>query len=306
MLPEYFHLQRTLLHRRFRSWRLAPWFAWGAGSFLFGLVSWAVLDRGTPWAWGYALASGLAVRALCGAARVDFLRRLYPRPEYYQLRLSENLLVATPFALLLLVHGYFAQTPVPWILGGAMVYYVERPPGGRALPTPFGRRPFEFAAATRKLKWFLLGIVGVLIQALRVDNYELAGFLLALTAFLSTTAYAEPEPGELVYAHTMTPREFLRHKALIGARHLALFLAPVALALYVFFPERWLVTTLISFLAFPYIALALLLKYYRFPQTQSVMEGLIFALTLMVPPLLPVALYVYYRRALLTLEPLLP
>lgn len=302
----YFKLQLTRLHRRFRSWQLVPWFAWLVGTVLFVGLCALVLERGADYAWLIVIVCASTVARLSREARNDWLRGLFQPADYRRLRLLENAVITAPFTLMLLLWRHWLPAFITVLAAFLLSLYVSKRSGGRSWPTPFSDRPFEQATGIRRY-WYLVPLYGYLLfQALWVGNYELGAFVLAVSWLTGLQTYATPEPLEMLRAYTMTPASFLWRKFRWGALQLLWWTLPVVLPLLLFFPERWWITLILMLLAFPNFALMLMLKYYRYPSEQSVMEGIIFAVSLFIPPVLPLSIHFYYRRATDRLYAMLP
>lgn len=310
---EYFTLQRTLWERRFRDWQLAPWVVYTLGPVLFFVGGHLLLNRSALVSWLIVFFGLSTVQQLSDRARNDFLRGLYRGNDYRNIRLVENVAVLLPFLLLLTIEGTlrgsvacWAGALVLWVVGMSMAWWTNRPRFARALPTPFSRRPFEFAAGFRRYWWVLLIAVFLLVQGIRVGNFELGVFAAGIAALTGCQAVARPEPVFYVWIHTLSATAFLRRKMLTSTWHQLLLVSPFLLALGVAFPERWLVLLVVLALSVVYVLLWLLAKYACFPRELNVGHAFIIALGMVLPPALLIIIPMYYQRARTRVEIALP
>lgn len=310
---EYFTLQRTLWERQFREWQLAPWVVYTLGPLLFFVVSHLLLNR-SEWASGLVVFFGLsATQQLSGQKRNDFLKGLYRGVAYRNIRLLENGLLLSPFVVLLLGEAIWrgslicgAGALVLCLVGMSMVWWVRRPAAGRALRTPFSAEPFEFAVGFRRYWWVFALLLLLLVQGLRVGNYELGAFVLWFAALMGSHVESEAEPVFFVWIHSLTAKQFLRRKILLGMKHQAFLQLFAFIPLLAFFPERWLPTVVIFVLGLLYVVLGLLAKYAIFPKPILVGQAIIIAAGMLLPPLMLIIIPLYYQRALARVEIALP
>lgn len=309
----HFQLQRTLLERQLRALRLAPWLVYALAPVLFSAGSWLLLQRSEHLAWLLVFSGLSLVRPFSGAARSDFFRGLYRAGTFRKIRLLENGLVLLPFLLVLLVIAVLLRSVScgagALVLGGvglAMVWWTDRPRSGRALPTPFSARPFEFAVGFRRYRIILLIVLFLLVQAVWVANFSLGGFALAVLLLLGCHLAQEPEPHFYVWIYTMSPKVFLRRKLSLLLTQQLLLSLPVIVALLVVFPENWLAVGGITVIGLGNLALSLLLKYSNFPHQLHIGHAIMLSLGLFLAPTLVILLPLYYQRALSRLAIHLP
>jgi hypothetical protein len=124
----------------------------------------------------------------------------------------ENLAVSFPFAILLLYRQFYTAPAVLTAIALLLAPVSAKIPSAVAIPTPFGKHPYEFASGFRKtLLLFLLGC-GLMIIAIAVDNFNLGMFTLILNMSVICSFYLQEENGYYVWQYTMTPAGFLLYK----------------------------------------------------------------------------------------------
>lgn len=312
-MNQYFTLQRTLWERRFKDWQLAPWVVYSLGPVLLFLLGHLLFNR-SEWASGLVVFMGLSVaQQLSGQKRNDFLKTLYRGVAYRNIRLAENGIVLMPFIVLLLLEAVLrgsvvcgAGALVLCLVGMSMVWWIRRPAPGRSLPTPFSAEPFEYAIGFRRFWWVFLLLFLLLIQGLRVGNYELSAFVLWFTALMGSNLVNEAEPVFFVWIHSLSPKAFLRRKLLLGMKHQAYLMLPVIVGVLAFFSDRWLPTVIIFMLGLAYIVLGMLAKYAIFPKPILVGQAMIIAAGMLLPPLMLIIIPLYYQRSIVRMKIALP
>jgi hypothetical protein len=206
----------------------------------------------------------------------------------------------------LLLKGFWALALVQGLVGGALVFLPLNALNARAFPTPFSKRPWEFATGVRK-SWPLLLIAAFLLtMGLRVDNFELSVFSGCIPGFVAMGYYGKPEPGFYVWVHTFSPRAFLHRKLLLGCTQLFLLGLPFLAALLFFFPEELLIIFLSQLLIQLYLILMVTTKYANYPEEIDLQHSFLMAAGMVLPPLLLGVIPFFYRRALGRLVLVLP
>lgn len=146
----YLRLQGLRIRRKIVEWGLP--FPIGLGIFVVGFVAFSlyIMAKST---WGptlYALLALSGVTTFSETRRRDFLKSVFSAADYRLVRLLENALLVIPFVVMLSIKG---DTWIALALLGAAMASVFWPMKGwnlTALPTPFSKKPFEYAVGFRK------------------------------------------------------------------------------------------------------------------------------------------------------------
>jgi hypothetical protein len=164
------------------------------------------------------------------------------------------------------------------------------------LPTPFGRKPFEFAVGFRgAYPAFILAYFLAFMSA-RVDNFNLGIFALLLIFLVCITFYLNPENEFYVWIFNLSPGRFLLKKISVALLYSTLLTLPVSFAMVVFFPGELPVIAGFQALGYIYLATIIILKYSAFPNQVNLPQTIILALTIWFPPaLIGVVPYFYLK-----------
>ncbi len=211
-----------------------------------------------------------------------------------------------PFVGYLLYQGAW-----PWGLGAllgatASAYWTHRTWSAWALPTPFGRYPFEFAVGVRQYLVVIVLLYALLLKGVQVGNGNLSAVAFGGLWVLVSGFYTTPEPLTYVWWHRHSARLFLGYKIGIAFGYSLLLTAPAMAVLLWQFGSAyaWALLGITGSGAF-LLTLLLLGKYTAFPEPMGVPHFIWLALSIAFPPLLLVLWGVFYRRACANLETLL-
>jgi hypothetical protein len=296
-MKNYFLLQKVIVERFLRGWGLAPWLVYLLVPFLFVIVSLLLIDRTDYAAYLIAAGSLTAYNWFSDSKRNDFLQLHFGKTTFRKIRLLENSLVTLPFLLLFLGKGFWALALVQLVVGGAMTLRSGSGLDSFALPTPFSRHPFEFALGFRQYWWLLLIAVFLLVMGIRADNFELSAFAWFITVFGAMSFYQRPEPGFYVWVHSLTGKQLLHRKLMLGCGHLILLGLPFVLALLFFFPGHWALIAGGQVIALFYLSLVITVKYTAYPDEVDIVKGFTIAAGVVLPPLMLFLIPYYYQRA---------
>ncbi len=301
----YFSLQSKRIRRLIEAAGFNP--ALGlclfAGVFVFS--SFMLFQRVGYAEYIYPLVALALLSVLGRRDRNEFLKNTFTVNGYKRLRIIENSLFVTPFALFLLLQGYWMQSLGLYAGALAMAFLNQNSNRGMAFPTPFGRWPFEFAAGFRRT-WWVFPIAYVLAYfALRADNLNLAIFALVASFLPCINYYSKPEPTFFVWVYAATPAQFLWSKVKIALGYSLLISAPLMIALIAFEPSKFYLVLAFELVGMAYVVASLLGKYAFFPAEINLMQGIILGLSIWFPPLLVVVIPYFYTKAKSNLQSVL-
>lgn len=238
-------------------------------------------------------------------SRNDFLKTIFPFKSYLKVRISENLLLAFPFLVFLLYKQSFIVAFSLCITSILLVIFNVNSNFSFTLPTPFGKKPFEFPVGFRKTFYLFPFSYFLTYQSVHVGNFNLGMASMLLTAFIVLSYYAKPEGEFYVWSFNFSAKHFLGKKIRTALLFYTLLSLPLLISLICFFPNNTLILLACLLLGYIYIVTIILAKYSAFPSEMNVAEGVLIALSLMLPPILLITIPLFYSKAITQLKPLL-
>lgn len=297
MLRYYFRLSFFRLERRLIAWGVYPRLTLLLGAIVFIGLSQLLFVK-TDWAaWIYG---GIAAYMLQNAAtktRNERLQLIFQQTDYQRIRFIENLILITPFVLFLLLKKAWFAALLP--LGFAIFFTFWQTGKQRSwtIPTPFKKYPFENIVGFRQTWWMIGGAYFLVFKAVQVGNFNLGAAALVLVFLTHLSYYFRPERELFVWIFHHTPQQFLKHKITVALRSITLMTLPILGILLCFFSTHWLPFFLIQMVGYLALSSLVLAKYSAFPREIGLPQALLYALSLSLPPLLLIAMWLFYRRA---------
>jgi hypothetical protein len=231
--------------------------------------------------------------------RTSFLQQCFPSQTFWKVRLLENSLFTIPFVAFLCYKTAYVEAVI-LLVGTVLLSFVNHI-GLRSfvIPTPFGKRPFEFVIGFRNTFWIFPLLYGLTVIGIFVGNYNLGVFSLLVVFACCMSFYATPEPLYYIWIHHKSPQEFLAEKLKTAMLYSSILIAPITIGLATFFSvEKLQITLVFVAIGFGFLALTILGKYSNYPSKVPVFQTLAMICCLLFPPLLIIALPYFYKRAL--------
>jgi hypothetical protein len=304
-MTEYFYLQFRMTNRKLIALGLHPFIGYLLGFAGFVLISEYLFVK-TDFARYLLVLAALGL--LLGVAeknRIEFLKIVFGDKKSRQIRILENVLLVSPFVILLLIHSAYWETIVLLILSPVLALNTYNTSFNFTLPTPFYRKPFEFIVGFRKT-FFLFPLVYLLaFIAVSVDNFNLGIFSLMIIYLVSITFYPNPEKEYYVWIFSMKPQMFLFEKLKTATFFTGFLVLPILISLIAFYPEKTDVTLMFILLGFAFLWTIILAKYSAYPNEMNIPEGVLIAICLYFPPLLLALMPFFYFKSVKKLNAIL-
>lgn len=306
-MRHYFKLQFKILQRILLEIGLPLWllylilpFSFFLGSyFLFELVHFKYL------AFAYALLPFFPIIRLQNIDRQNFLKNLYSRNQYLKIRISENILIALPFLIILLFKQEYLASLICLSLTFVLTTVTINQSLDKALTTPFYKSPFEFIAGFRKSIILFPLVYAILIIGIIKDNFNLSLSSLFIQSLIGMSFYNKPDNKYLVWIHKHQPKSFLFHKLKIAFRHFSWLNIPVVLTLCIYQPNAYYMIIISLILCYLFLSLIVLAKYAAFPEDINMAQGILLAISIAFPPFTLVLIFHFYKKAIHQLTPVL-
>lgn len=228
--------------------------------------------------------------------RLDELSLVFDKAQVRKIRWLENIMLSIP--VIICVGVISAQLVLVPIIGAFILGLVKLPrTRTRVIPTPFGKSPVLFPSGFRKSVPFL-GI-GVLIASFSIiiDNYNLGLFSVIMTFIIVYGYYSLSEPYEYIWIYSLNATEFLRLQLTKGIINTMLMTLPIVLVFFFLDIQKWYLPLVILTLGVLNLVNIICSRYRDFPNEVSIPNGIIVALSLMVPPVLIITIPYFYLKA---------
>lgn len=301
----YFTLQIRRLSRWLTAIGLHPILGMVIGIILFVGLSMLLFYKTEFAVWIYIFVSTLLLYHLANAKRIFLPKIIFDKKEFISLRLIENSLLAAPFIGYLLYEKQYLPILILGCVTPVLSFFTNKPYWNKTIPTPFKRLPFEFTLGFRKTFWLIFFAYILIYQSLRVDNYYLGLFGLGQLFLTSMSYFPKPEPHHFVWIYTYRAVDFLKKKFLISALCMFMISVFALLGMIIGFPQNWLITIAVYALGFIFIGSVIVAKYSAYPQEMNIAQAILYALSILFPPLMLITIWIFYSKSKKRLKPIL-
>lgn len=294
-----------MMNRSLRDFGLNPVIGYLLSVVGFAGLSVYLFDKTTLAEYLYILVAISFIYALSQTRRNDFLKLCFSIKIYYLIRFTENLILAMPFFIVLILEYCFLSAVSLMLISGVLVFFDVENKFRFSLPTPFYKRPFEFVVGFRNAFYVFFFAYFLTFMAASVGNFNLGIFALILVFLICFTFYTNPENEFYVWIFSLSPQRFLFQKMKIAILFATMLILPVIASLSLAFPEN--TSTVFAFLGLGYLFLltVILAKYSAFPDRMNLPQGFLLAFSLWFPPLLLGVIPYFYLQSVKRLKEIL-
>ena len=305
-MKDYFILQYHLLGRKLKEAGIHPWLAHVLLAIAFTGFSWYLFYKTEYAVYIYAALALVLAGKLSEPRRNDFLLICYGNNRYRHLRMLENFIAVLPFIIFLLYqHAWWFAISLA-LLSTLMALVNFRASVDIRIPTPFYKKPFEFATGFRNSWYVILPAYALTVVAVMVPNFNLGVFAMLVVFGVTLTYYLKPEHPYYVWIFGMTARAFLLEKIKTATGYASLLAFPIALALSIFFPQHIAIVLAFFLLGLANLVCIIVSKYAAYPDELNLSQSIILALCIWLPPLLIIMIPFLFRKSQQRLSQLLP
>jgi len=255
--------------------------------------------------YGYILLALSLVVQQCERKRNDFLKLIFTHSPYLKLRLIENFLVVSPFIAFLAYKQLFPAMLILSTITLVISLVNFNSTFNFTIPTPFYRRPYEFAVGFRNTFYLFIMTYSLTFIAISVGNFNLGIFSLLLVFFITLTFYSKPEDLYFVWSFIDSPKGFLMKKIRTGLVYSTMLSTPILIILSIFFFSEIKILLIFQLLGYIYLITIILAKYSAYPNEMSLPQGILFSLSLMLPPALFITIPLFYYQSIKSLTSIL-
>ncbi|UXP32019.1 hypothetical protein N6H18_16880 [Reichenbachiella agarivorans] len=293
----YLLLQIKRANRYIREAGIHPLIIYTVLMAVFSFASLALLRQLEHGALIYA---GMAI----GVARIisldeSVLINWVSKGVFVWIRFFTKLALILPFVVFLIVfQGYWEIGLLLISVFFLSIVQVHPIVNSTVIPTPFGRRPFEFILGFRRsfpvlIVCFTLSCISVYVANFNLGLFALVVILLTLIGF-----YSFSEHNFYVWNFNGSAQRYLTQKLQFLMINTLALVAPLCLVLIIGYPEMYMIIVAVIVLGLLYIAEVMLIKYAYLHRGMDVLKGLLLAFSLLMPPLLLAIMPLMYIKAL--------
>jgi hypothetical protein len=304
-MKEYFKLQFRLLNRKMIDFGLPLLIGYTLIPFIFILISNYLFTKTEFASYLYGFIALGFVSRLSEPKRNDFLKSIFNKRKYQKLRAIENLIISLPFLIFLVYKGMFLVAIALILLAVSITLLNFNTSLNFTIPTPFGKKPFEFTVGFRKT-FFVFPIAYFLAYiSIEVGNFNLGVFSMILIGIICFSYYSKLENEYFVWNFNLSSKEFLLEKIKICLVNFTLLTLPIFIALSIFFFNEVDILLLFFLLCYLYLVTIIVAKYSSFPNEMNITQGILIAVSFMFPPLLLLVIPHFYSRSIKRLNTIL-
>ncbi len=297
MLSYYFSLQYRRLSRWLNANGVPPFVGIFLAGFIFVFLSKLLFLKLTWASECFILIAFSQLAKLSAQKRNNQLSLIFDNLTKKKIRLVENLLLCLPYVIYLLYVGEFYAVGVLLLLAIIFSFIVFKTYVQNTIPTPFKKIPFENIIGFRKNWWLYLLLYFIVFQSVRVDNFNLGLVALGAIFLVQMSAYFTQESQFLVWIYNKNPNQFLLSKVKDAILSCLILSLPVALVLLLFNSQHFLIILGVLFIGLIYSSSIVLAKYSAYPNEISLPQAILYAISLVFPPLLLVIMCIFYSKS---------
>lgn len=275
-----------MLNRQLTEWGIEPIIGYVFGLLAFVGISVKLFEKTQFAEYIFILLALSLILKLNEINRNDFLKLCYPKTEYIQIRIVENLIISILFISFLLFQEKYLSLMLLFISTCLLSLIDLKNKSSFIVPTPFYTHPFEFTVGFRSNYFIYFFAYFLSIMSIIVDNFNLGIFSLILTLLSCLNYYVNAEDQFYVWVFSLTPKEFIRYKLKSIVQYATILCLPIIISLSLFFYTKIDIILGFQCLGFLFIFTTMLAKYSVFPEKLNIRFVIVFALTVWLPPLL--------------------
>jgi len=301
-MKEYFKLQTTLSIRKLKEAGLPPIVGFSFAIITFYFASFLLFKKLENAKYIYVLISVLVTLKLSKKKRNDFLKLIFTSKKYKEVRILENIITTLPFILFLLFKQHFALVLIMLFISIFLSILNFELSYNKTITTPFSKKPFEFTIGFRKTFFIIFIAYFIMAKAIMVDNFNLGLASYLLIALIVISYHSKPEPQFIVWIFNLSPKKFLIYKIKTAFIYFSFLILPILISTLIAYPNKLMISLLVLIICYSYILTFILAKYSSFPNEIGIVEVLLIALSIILPPILLATIPMFYNKAITQLK----
>ena len=253
----------------------------------------------------YGLFALIFISKLSEPKRNDFLKSIFNTYNYKKLRIVENIIYCLPFTLFLIYKKQFMFSITLNLFVICTMLFNFSTNLNAVIPTPFGKKPFEFTVGFRK-SFYVFPIAYFLTYiSVSVGNFNLGIFSMLLIGIICFSYYSKIENDYFVWNYNLSPKEFLIEKTKTCLLFFTFLILPIIITLGFSFISQIDILIVFILLCYAYLITIIFAKYSSFPNDMSISQGILIGLSLVFPPILILFIPLFYSQSIKKLNAIL-
>jgi len=304
-MKKYFQLQVKILNRRMIDFGLPVLIGYAILPVVFVLLSNYLFEKTEFANYVYGLFALIFISKLSEPKRNDFLKSIFNTYNYKKLRIVENIIYCLPFTLFLIYKKQFMFSITLNLFVICTMLFNFSTNLNAVIPTPFGKKPFEFTVGFRK-SFYVFPIAYFLTYiSVSVGNFNLGIFSMLLIGIICFSYYSKIENDYFVWNYNLSPKEFLIEKTKTCLLFFTFLILPIIITLGFSFISQIDILIVFILLCYAYLITIIFAKYSSFPNDMSISQGILIGLSLVFPPILILFIPLFYSQSIKKLNAIL-
>lgn len=294
-MKNYFFLQFTILNRRLEEIGIRPWFGYLIFLSIFIGGSYLILSKEFVYSVIYSVLPIIISISTSKNERTSFLKNHFKANDYRKVRFIENGIITIPFIItLLFFQEWLLSVILLYVIFTIAIFDISFKISGKSIPTPYAKKPFEFASGFRTYYFFIIALYILNALALIYKNLNFS-YVCILGLFLICMAfYGKLEDKYLVWIHDQSPKQFLAQKIKIALQYSISIIGPAVLVQIIVFKFNYILA-IVLLLGILIILLGILSKYSNYPHQIDPAGSILIAFSFIPPVIIFVIPYFYFK-----------
>ncbi len=273
--------------------------------FLFILLSNYLFEKTEFANYIFGLLALSFVSKLSEPKRNDFLKSIFNKKKYRNLRLVENIIYCMPFTLFLVYKKQFVFSIILNLLVVIITLFNFNTNVNVTIPTPFSKKPFEFTVGFRKTFYVFPIAYFLTYVSISVGSFNIGVFSMLLIGIICFSYYSKIENEYFIWNFNLSPKEFLLEKTKTCLLFFTLLTLPIIIALSISFFNQIDILIVFLLLSYVYLTTIIFAKYSTFPYEMNMSQGILIAISFMFPPMLFIFIPLFYLQSIKKLNTIL-
>ncbi|WP_435261822.1 ABC transporter permease [Tenacibaculum sp. nBUS_03] len=293
----YLLLQFKIINRKMIDFGIPLLIGYTLIPFIFIFLSKSLFERAEYANYVYVFFALSFVSKLSETKRNDFLKSIFNKGEYKTLRILENIIYCFPFTVFLMYQKQFIFSLILNLCALLIVMINFSSNLNVTVPTPFGKKPFEFSVGFRNTFYVFPIAYFLTYISISIGNFNLGIFSMLVIGFTCFSYYSKIENEYFVWNYNLSPKEFLVEKVKTCLTFFTLLNLPIIIALSISFFKELDILIVFLLLCYLYLIAIIFAKYSSFPNEMNMSQGILIVSSMLFPPIILIFIPLFYSQS---------